>query len=231
MKYRNLFAALIMLLICVTAVAQERKEPLRINYGVKAGFQAITYNSIDFDIAGYSFNDNTIQSDKVGFFVAPFIRFTKNNFYLQTEAALGITYHNYDFYETQNATGFIPNTSEYQHKTFCAKVPLLLGYNFINYPYYGMSVYTGPRVKFILNSISEQEFSHFKYEDLYEDSKKTEWYWEFGLGIKIYNVMIDITYDWGFHRNKSNIYSPAQNLIFHSKRSYNVLSFSAGFIF
>ena len=82
MKYRNLFAALIMLLICVTAGAQDRKEPLRINYGVKAGFQAITYNSIDFDIAGYSFNDNTIQSDKVGFFVAPFIRFTKNNFYL-----------------------------------------------------------------------------------------------------------------------------------------------------
>ena len=231
MKYLGLLSTLLALIISATITAQESNNSLRMNYGIKAGFQGITYNTIDFYIEGYNFNNNTIQSDRVGFFVAPFIRLTKNKFYLQTEAAFGITYHNYDFHEQQNTTGFIPNTSEYQHKTYCAKVPLLFGYNFINYSNYEMSAYTGPRAKFIFTSVSEQDFSHFKYENLYEDFNKIEWYWEFGLGIRIYSVIIDITYDWGFLRNKSKIYSPAENAVFDSKRSYNVLSFSAGFIF
>lgn len=232
MRLSHILVAIVTLFASLTVAGQEEKRnPIKFNYGIKAGFQGVTYNSTDFAIEGYVFNDNTIQSDKVGFFVAPFVRFTKGEFYLQTEAAAGITYQNYDFIETENTTGFLPNTSEYQLKTYCIKVPLLVGYNFINYPNYGMSAYTGPRAKFTFTSASEQDFSHFKYEDLYEDLNKLELYWEIGLGIRIYNVIIDFTYDWNFHRSKSKIYSPADNLVSDSKRSNNVLSFSAGFIF
>lgn len=228
MRTNTLVATLAMLFFfLLPSTAQEGKKPFRVNYGIKIGFQGITYNNTDFEIGNYKFNDNTIQSDKVGYQVAPFIRLTKGKFYLQTEAAFGITYQKYDFFKT----GTKENTAEYELETHCVKIPLLLGYNFINYQNYNMSFYTGPRAKFIFTSQGEQKFSGFGYDDMYEEIDKTEWYWEFGLGIRIYNVLIDFTYDWGFKSTNSLIYAPADNLIFKSKRSNNVLSFSAGFIF
>ncbi len=213
-------------LLALPATAQQ-KLPLKFNYGIKAGFQGITYNTTDFAIEGYSFDENIIQSKKVGFIASPFIRVTKGKFYLQTETAFGITYCNYVFFDTDNL-----NPAEYELKIYCVKIPLLLGYNFINYPHYGMSVYTGPKASFNFTSLSKQNFAGFnKYADIYEEFDKTEWYWNVGLGIRIYSVVIDFTYDFGILRNKSHIHAPAERLLFKSKRSNNVLSFSAGFIF
>ena len=232
MKIGRIITALAIATLLPFHLAAQEKPQVKINYGIKLGFQGVTYNTTDFCIDGYSFNDNTIQSDKVGFLAAPFVRLTKGKFYLQTEAAFGITYHNYDFIDTESlATAPTPNTAEYELKTYCVKVPLLIGYNFISYPNYGMSAYTGPRVKFAFTSASDQSFASFKYADMHEELNKTEWYWEIGLGIRIYNVIIDFAYDWGFHRSKTGIIAPADNLVFTSKRSNNVLSFSAGFIF
>lgn len=212
-------------LLALPAVARQ-ESPIKFNYGIKAGFQGITYNTTDFDIEGYSFNDNIIQSKKVGFITTPFVRLTKGKFYLQTETAFGITYCNYGFFDTETL-----NSAEYELKTYCIKIPLLLGYNFINYPHYVMSVYTGPKASFNFTSLSEQSYANFKYADIYEELDKVEWYWNIGLGIRIYNVIIDFTYDFGIQRNKSHIHAPVEGLVFNSKRSNNVLSFSAGFIF
>ena len=90
MKKRSALVATMLLLFAGIAVAQNSSR-IKINYGIKAGFQAVTYDHTDFDIEGYSFNDNTIQSNKVSYTVNPFIRLTRGSFYIQTEAALGIT--------------------------------------------------------------------------------------------------------------------------------------------
>lgn len=110
-------------------------------------------------------------------------------------------------------------------------MPLLVGYKFIDYEYYSMAVFTGPRAKFIFTSQSKQDFSHFKYEDLYEELDKRNLYWELGLGVRMYNVFFDITYDWGLARNKTKIIDRESGAIFSSKRNDSILSFSVGFIF
>lgn len=228
---RSAFIAIIISLFAGIAVAQNNSQ-CKLNYGIKAGFQAVTYNHTNFNIDGYSFNDNTIQSNKVSYTINPFIRLTKGSFYVQTEAALGITRHHFDFYETdaseENTT---PAEAEYNLTTYCIQVPLLVGYKFIDHEYYSMAVFTGPRAKFILTSQSKQTFSHFKYEDLYEELDKRNLYWELGLGVRMYRVFFDITYDWGLARNKTKIIDKESGAIFSSKRNDSVLSLSVGFIF
>lgn len=231
MKKRSALVATMLLLFAGIAVAQNSSR-IKLNYGIKAGFQAVTYDHTDFDIEGYSFNDNTIQSNKVSYTVNPFIRLTRGSFYIQTEAALGITRHHFDFHETSTPEeGFAPADAEYNLTTFCFQVPLLVGYKFIDYEYYSMAVFTGPRAKFIFTSQSKQDFSHFKYDDLYEELDKRNLYWEFGLGVRMYNVFFDITYDWGLARNKTKIIDRESGSIFSSKRNDSILSFSVGFIF
>lgn len=231
MKPINTLIALILILCAGNADAQDTDNRIKLNFGIKAGFQAITYNHTAFDIEGYRFNDNTIQSNKVGYTINPFIRVSKGNFYLQTETAFGITRHHFDFYETNETGEETPVTANYNLTTYCFQAPLLVGYNFINYDDYGMSVFTGPKAKFIFNSLSKQEFLHFKYDGLAEELDKMLLYWELGLGVRIYNVFFDITYDWGLSMSRTNITDEETGGVFTSKRNDSILSFSVGFIF
>lgn len=233
MKRSTLIATILMLCASIAAAQSTEENRLKLNYGIKAGFQAITYNHTDFDIEGYTFNDNTIQSNKIGYTLTPFLRLTKGKFYIQTEAALGITRYNFDFNDNNNTATpvFTPATAEYDLTTYNIQIPLLVGYNFISYEDYGMSVFTGPRVKFIFTSLSDQDFQHFKHEQLMEELNKRDIHWELGLGIRIFNVIMDITYDWGLSMNKTKITDKESGAIFTSKRNDSTLGFSVGFIF
>ena len=135
MRILKPFIIAIALLTCAASLsAQEKHRGLRVNYGIKAGVQAITYNGTDFSIKGYDFNENTIQSNKIRYTINPFIRVTFDEFYLQSEAGFGTTLHTFDFIE-ENATEPIlsANVPKYELTTYCIQVPILLGYNFISY--------------------------------------------------------------------------------------------------
>lgn len=228
---RNAIVATVLLLIAGIATAKSSDNScLKFNYGVKAGFQAVTYNHTNFNIEGYRFNDNTIQSSKVSYTINPFLRIAWKKFYIQTETALGITFHNFDFFETTEED-ITPGKAEYSLTTVCFQIPLLIGYNFIDYDNYGMGFFTGPRTKFILTSQSKQDFSHFKYDNLYEELDKRNLYWELGLGVRIHNVFFDITYDWGLSTNRTKITDKDTGATYYNKRNESVLSFSVGFIF
>ena len=211
--------------------AQKSNNRLLFNYGIKAGFQAVTYNNPTFAIDGYRFNENNIESNEIGYTVNAFFRLTKQKFYLQTEAAFGITKHTFEFIEEGTSPITAINAPEYYLTTYCIQVPILLGYNFINYGNYRMGVFTGPRTKFILATRCKQEFSNFTYEDLREIMPRKTYYWELGLDIRIYNIFFDITYDYEFIDYKSTIISQQSGKEFHSQRNDNVLSFTVGFIF
>ena len=209
------------------------KGKVRFNAGVKAGFQAVTYNDPEFDIEGYKFDTNNIQSNKIGYAFSAFARITKNKYFLQTEATFGITNHSFDFRDEQaNSDGnFIPNNTVYDLRTYCIQVPILFGYNIVERGRYGLSIFTGPRTKFILTSLSQQNFKHFRYEKLEEVLNDKTYYREVGLGIKISRVFLDITFDAGLNKVASHIISHSDGKIFTSSRRDNILSFSVGFIF
>jgi hypothetical protein len=231
MRVRYLILALIAAFPFLST-AQE-KDKVQFNFGGKAGFQAVTYNDPEFDIDGYKFDTNNIQSNKIGFAFSAFARITKNKFYIQTEGTFGITNHSFDFFDEQEYIDgdFIPNSTVYDLRTYCIQIPILFGYNIVERGRYGLSIFTGPRTKFVFTSLSEQNFKHFKYENLEEVLHPKTYYWEAGLGIKISRVFLDITFDAGLNKVASHIISHDDGKIFSSSRRDNILSFSVGFIF
>lgn len=223
----------ILLLFPLSLGAQESDNRIRVNAGLKVGFQAITYNNPTFGIDGYTYNENTIQSNKVGYTVAPFLRLSHGRFYIQTEAALGITRHSFDFTDTREGSiaGITPNIPIYDLRTYCLQVPILFGYNFVMQSSYGMSFFTGPKTKFIFTAHDRQQFKHFAYDDLEEVLEKKTYYWGVGLGVKIYNVFFDFVYDLGLTDPSKFIRAPKVRKEFSTKRRDNILSFSVGIIF
>lgn len=232
MDRRHIIIPIILfLLFSCTICAQENK--LQFNIGIKAGVQAVTYNDADFKIDGYSFARDNIQSNKIGYTVAPFLRLTKGRFYIQSEATIGITRHSFDFYDLDEIDSYDPSTRTpvYNLKTYCFQVPILIGYSFVKQGKFGISLFTGPRTKFTFISHSKQEFNHFKYENLYEKLKKKTYYWEVGLGVNIHNVFFDFVYDIGLSDASEYISSGNEGEIFPTKRKDNILSFSVGMMF
>ena len=231
MSVRYLIFALVMT-FPLFATAQE-KGKVHYNIGMKAGFQAVTYNDPDFGIDGYRFDTNNIQSNKIGYALSLFARVTKSKFFLQTEGTFGISNHSFDFHDEPVDTeeNFIPNNTVYDLRTYCLQVPILFGYNVVQKGRYGLSLFTGPRTKFIFTSMSQQQFKHFYYEELEEILADKVYFWEIGMGIKISRVFLDITFDAGLNKAASHIISHSDGKIFSSSRRDNVLSFSVGFIF
>ena len=211
----------------------QEKDKFRFNAGIKAGFQAVTYNDPEFKIDGYEFDYNNIQSNKIGYAISPFARITKGRCYMQTEVTFGITNHSFDFHDTNtsNDENFTPNKTVYDLRTYCIQVPLLFGVHILEGGKYCMSVFSGLRTKFTLSSLTEQNFKHFKYGNLEEILNDKNYYWEIGLGIKMSRVFLDITFDTGINRSASHIISHDDGQTFTSSRRDNILSFSVGFIF
>lgn len=223
----------IMLLLPGLLSAQESNRKIKFNAGLKIGFQAITYNDPTFGIDGYTYNDNTIQSNKIGYTVAPFLRISRDRFYIQAESAFGIARHSFDFTDTRKSDigEITPNIPQYDLKTYCLQVPLLIGYEFIKQDKYGMSLFTGVRTRFTFTSLDKQQFRHFTYDDLNEVLEKRTYYLEAGLGIKIYNVFFDFVYDLGLSDASKYIEAPKMKKQFKANRKDNILSFSVGVIF
>lgn len=231
MSLRNLLLLTALIVSCCIN-AQDQEKRLKFNYGAKAGFQAIAYNNPVFEIEGYEFDSNTFHSNKIGYTAAPFARLTINRIYVQTECVFGIARHSFDFKNTTESDEKItPNRTTYNLRTMCLQVPIVVGYNIINEGNYVMSIFTGPKTKFVFTAHSQQEFKHFDYQNLEEILKKRCYYWEIGLGVKIGHVFFDFVYDLGITKASEYIISGTDNKKFRSDRRDNILSFSVGVIF
>ena len=232
MKIRSLILLAALTFPCCLA-AQEKEQQLKFNFGAKVGFQAIAYNNPEFGIEGYEFDSNTLHSNKIGYTIAPFARVTKNKLYVQAETVFGIARHSFDFkaIEKEEEYSIVPNQTTYNLRTICLQVPIVVGYHIIQEGKYQMSLFTGPKTKFVFTAHSNQEFKHFKYENLEEVLKKRCYYWEAGLGVKIGYVFFDFIYDWGITKASEYIISTTDNRKFRSDRRDHIFSFSVGMIF
>ena len=211
--------------------AQESNKGIKFNAGVKLGFQAATYNITKFRIEGYKYDDSAIQSNKTGYAITPFARLSIGRSYIQTEAVLSVSRHNFEFKEINPADQLIQLPTEYNLTTYCIQVPLLYGHNFVFDDIYGMSFFTGPKAKFIFTGHDKQEFINFSDTSLYEDLRPIVFFWEIGLGVKISRFFFDFAYDFGFTDNTRGVVSKKKNKRFDAERIDNLLSFSVGMIF
>ena len=216
---------LIMLLLPLTLPAQN-KQKVKFDVGFKGGVQAGIYKQTELTLDGYKYN-NKSQNTRIGYTLSSFFRLTKGRTYIQTEGTFSIDKHNFSFERTiaDDTENAVPR---YRLTTYSVKVPLLIGYNFVDSEPYRMGFFTGPKAKFLFTSLSEQQFDNFNFQSAKEYLDPLTFSWVVGLEVGIANLCFDFVYQVGMNNASKYIYIPETGNRFHFNRNINILSFSLG---
>lgn len=215
---------LTLLLISFTLEAQDK---LKLNTGFKAGVQASTYHQTTFTLEGYNYNNKSLNT-RIGYSFSGFLRLSKGRPYIQTEGIFSIDKYNFSFEPEDVITNESDNIPRYKLTTYSIQVPLLLGYNFVNTRTYKMSVFTGPKAKFLFTSLSKQRFDNFPFGDAKEELDPLTFSWVVGLEVSIANICFDFIYQIGLNNTSKYIYIPETKERFLFNRNIDVLGFSLG---
>lgn len=220
---------------CALIQAQPKKDAL-INYGVKGGFSSTIYEVHDFAINGQPINNYMAKSEISSFYTA-FARINIKRHYLQTEVSYNISNYSIDFSSDQwNPSAQPHDESTISTKIIGLEVPLYYGYHILKEGPYGLSLYIGPKAKFILTDYSSHTFNNFPYIHIEEHIHPINFSLMAGLGINISRVFFDFSFEYGLHNISNGFtttdieeYVSVDNFIFDRRK--NVLSFSIGFMF
>lgn len=232
---RRVASILVLCLCAIQAIAQQ-KEPTLINYGVKGGFSSTIYEVHELIVAGQPINGYMTKSEISSFYTA-FARVNIKRHYLQTEVSYNISNYSIDFSSSQWSSSLQSSEeSTISTKITGIEIPLFYGYHVLKEGPYGLSLYGGPKAKFILTDYSNHTFENFPYTYIEERIRPINFSFMVGLGINISRVFFDFSFEYGLH-NISNGFttinsegnSSTTGLIFNRRK--NVLSFSIGFMF
>lgn len=226
-RSNKLILLTLLLFLPLIATAQTGKK-LKFDTGFKAGVQASTYQQTDFTLTGYNYN-NKSQNTRIGYTLSSFFRLRKGRAYIQTEGVFSIDKHNFSFESDAPTTpDIVAGIPRYRLTTYSIKVPLLLGYNFVDSEPYKMGVFTGPKAKFLFTSLSKQKFDNFSFSSAKEYLNPLTYNWVIGLEIAISNLCFDFVYQIGLNNTSEYIYIPSTGQRFNFDRNINTLSFSLG---
>ena len=229
-------ASILALCLCCTLIHARQRDYTPINFGVKGGFSSTIYQVNEITIAGMPINNYMAKSEISSFYTA-FIRANIKRHYLQTEVSYNISNYTIDFNTDQWNTAALPqDKSSISTQITGFEVPLYYGFHILKEGPYGMSIYIGPKAKFILTDRSRHEFVNFPYEHIQESINPINFSLMGGFGINISRLFFDFSFEYGLH-NISNGFTTidaeetlsTESLIFNRRK--NVLSFSVGFMF
>ena len=231
MKKRLL--ALVAALCCISAYAQQKESPL--NWGVKSGFSSTIYKVDKLTVGGLPINSHTAKSEISSFYTA-FMRFNIDRHYIQSELSYNIS--NYSIYfpmEQWSSSATATDLSSISTKIIGLEVPLYYGYQFIKEGPYSMSLYIGPKAKYIITNYSSHTFENLPYHQIEESIYPINLSLMTGLEINISRIFFDFSFEYGLHNISKGFsidnepYINAQEFAFNRRK--NVLSFSVGFMF
>lgn len=235
---RAVFISLCMLLITTYSFGQEEPNDKVVNFGFKAGFNSSMYLVSRFKIKDVTIDE--IQNNyKIGYFGAFFVRLNLSNHYIQPEINYQVSRCEIVFDKLGSQHPEIdPDYASINSKIHSIEVPVIYGYNIIKKGPYGMSVFGGPKIRYMLNKFNEITFDNFDQKGMEETLYPLNISFTVGVAVSISRIFFDFRYEQGLHNiSKSVIYdgitpelSNEQSNITFNRRD-NVLSFSLGIMF
>lgn len=214
-----------------------RQKP--VNFGARAGFNSSMYLISDLKIKDVTINDYQ-NNYKLGYFAAIFMRVNFQRHYLQPEISYQISKCEIVFDKLGSQLPTIsPDYASINSKINSIEMPLLYGYNIIKQGPYGLSVFGGPKIKFIWGKYNKISFDNFDQEDISEELFPLNISATVGVGVNISRIFFDFRYELGLnnisksitHENTpSNTTEQNTDKIIFDRRE-SVLSFSLGFMF
>lgn len=222
-----------------SSTSKEQDMAISTNFGAKAGFTAALSLLNDFSIGGVPIEQ--VQNDyKVGYFASIFMRINFGRHFLQPEVSYNVNQCGVNFNKPQDQDMVIgsqtSSTAYIESKIHSIDIPVIYGYNFIKTGPYAMSVFGGPKIRYIWRHKSKVTFRNFDVEDLHESLRPLNVSFTLGVAVAISRIFFDFRYDIGLLNMSEGVtYTPTPEETDEYAVSYrrrdNVLSFSLGIFF
>lgn len=237
MKLRVL-ATLCLILTATSSMAQEslgrQFQSTKFNWGVRIGFAATGTYLTEAVMNDHKLPDYT-QDTQVGNFIALQFRLTSNSVLLQT--GVGLSSNKSSFFVDRNSWDAESTTRDEVGCSYSAlsmMIPLQIGYHVIDRPPYRMSIFTGPRLRYVPSKYYSVEYTNTD-PYIYSDSP-TELVigWTAGMSIQIGRTFLDFEYEATINNVSSGMYETTGNAsapVFTLDRRVSMISFSYGIIF
>ena len=215
----------------------DRPNTKKINIGIKAGF-----NSSMFMVSELKIKDVTIDevqnNYKIGYFGALFMRINMKKHFIQPEVSYNVSKCEITFDKLGSQHPAIePDYASVQSVLHSVDFPILYGYNVVKKGPYGMSIFAGPKLRYLWGKHNEITFKNFDQKGIHERLYPFNVSAVIGVGVNISRIFFDFRYEQGIGNiSKSIIYdninsdgsTGVSNIIF--RRRDSALSFSLGFI-
>ena len=226
--------------LCISANAQKfiQIEDKAFNFGAKVGVNSTfpIVNSLTIDDVKA---ENIRLQYKVGYQASVFCRINIDRFFIQPDLSWYHTKGDILFSMPQNtesnlADSNTPETDLLQLKTTSLEMPVMIGYYLVKEGPYALSMMVGPKVKYNYTVRYTTHFSEVTNEYI-NDSTPFELGIATGLGVSIWRLFFEFTYEFGLNKVESDFkdkssQNPIERNISIDKRT-NMMSFSLGFLF
>lgn len=207
------------------------------NFGVRAGFNSSMYLVSDFKIKDVTIDD--IQNNyKIGGFIAIFGRFNISRHFIQPEASYQVSRSEITFDKLGSQRPEIePDYASIHAEIHSIEFPVLYGFNIIKKGPYSLSVFAGPKAKFLWKKKNEITFENFEQKDMEEELHPLCLSAVLGVGVNISKIFFDFRYEQGLTNISKNVTydnmptanDESSNIIFRRREA--ILSFSLGVMF
>ena len=209
----------------------------RVNFGIKGGFTSSLFLVSDLVLNGTVINE--VQNNyKIGYFGALFMRINMKKHFIQPEVSYNVSKCEITFDKLGSQHPAIePDYASVQSVLHSVDFPILYGYNVVKKGPYGMSIFAGPKLRYLWGKHNEITFKNFDQKGIHERLYPFNVSAVIGVGVNISRIFFDFRYEQGIGNiSKSIIYdninsdgsTGVSNIIF--RRRDSALSFSLGFI-
>ena len=175
---------------------------------------------------------------KIGYFGSLFMRINMKKHFIQPEVSYNVGKCEITFDKLGSQHPDIePDYASVESILHSVDFPILYGYNVVKKGPYGMSIFAGPKIRYLWGKHNEITFSNFGQKGIHEKLHPFNASVVVGVGVNISRIFFDFRYEQGLRNiSKSITYdninsdgsTGVSTIIF--KRRDSALSFSLGFI-
>lgn len=216
----------------------DRPNTKKVNFGVKGGF-----NSSMFMVSELKIKDVTIDevqnNYKIGYFGALFMRINMKKHFIQPEVSYNVSKCEITFDKLGSQHPAVePDYASVQSVLHSIDCPILYGYNLVKKGPYGMSVFAGPKLRYLWGKKDQITFENFDQKGIHEKLHPFNASAVVGISVNISRIFFDFRYEQSISNiSKSIVYdninsdgsTGVSNIVF--RRRDSALSFSLGVLF
>ena len=238
---RKLYFILLLFPLCLSLQAQKLLQirEKSFNWGGKVGFSS-TFPIINSLIISDRHAEDIRLEYKVGFMASTFARVNIDRFFIQPSLAWRYSEGDIRFNMPGQNSGnlnrdlIIDKRNQIEYKAASLELPVMVGYYLVKEGPYALSMMVGPNLKYNYKMSYTTDLTD-AFHEYKSDSTPFGIGIATGLGVSIWRLFFDFTYEFGLNQVESgfkekNSNLPAENSMTIDRRT-NAMSFSLGFLF